>query len=94
MENIKNIIPTVFEQMTVKKAEDQGKIFRAWESLIDGKMVKHCLIDGFQDGVLNVNVDSSAWLFQMNCHKTKILEILQEEIPDLKKIFFKIGKVK
>ena len=93
MESIKDIIPQVIEQLTIRKPDDQNKIQRIWQNIIDAKMAQHSRLSDFSDGILTVAVDSSVRLYQMNLNKKRILEQLQDEIPDIKNIKFKIGKV-
>ncbi len=93
MESIKDIIPQVFEQLTERIPETQTKIQRIWQNVIDAKMAQHNVLLDFTDGILTVAVDSSTWLYQMNLNKKKILGQLKDEIPDIKNIQFKIGKV-
>lgn len=94
MESIKDIIPHVFEQLTDRIPQTQTKIQRIWQNAIDAKMAQHSTLSDFTDGVLTVEVDSSAWLYQMNLNKRKILIQLQDEIRDIKNIQFKTGKTK
>ena len=94
MNTIKDIIPQVIEQLSLRQPDHQMKIQRIWQNIIDERMAAHSALDHFTQGILTVSVDSSSWLFQMNLNKRKILERLQEEMPDVKNIQFKIGKVK
>ncbi len=94
MNSIKDIIPQVFEQLTERIPETQTKIQRIWQNVMDAKMAQHSVLSDFSDGILTVVIDSSARLYQMNLNKKKILGQLQDEIPDIKNIQFKIGKVK
>ena len=80
--------------MSAGRPEMQNKIQRLWQNILDKKVAQHTKIVGLQKGKLVVCVDSPAWLFQMNLQRRKVLEKLQEEIPELSHIHFKIGKVK
>lgn len=93
MESIKDILPQVFEQLTERIPQTQTKIQRIWQNVIDAKMAQHSVLLDFTDGILTVAVDSSSWLYQMNLNKRKILTQLQDEIPQMQNIQFKIGKV-
>ena len=93
MESIKDISPQVIEQLTVRKPDDQNKIQRIWQNVIGAQMAQHSALSDFSDGILTAVVDSSVRLYRMNLSKKKILEQLQDEIPDIKSIQFKIGKV-
>lgn len=94
MESIKDIIPQVIQELTLRKPDDQNKIQRIWQNIVDAQMARHSVLLDFSDGILTVAVDSPSWLYQMNLNKKKILGQLQEEIPDIKNVQFKIGKVK
>ncbi len=94
MNTIKDIIPQVIEQLSLRQPDSQMKIQRLWQNIIDERMFSHSTLENFTQGVLTICVDSSAWLFQMNLNKRRILERLQEEMPEVKNIKFKIGKVK
>jgi hypothetical protein len=92
MDEIKNIIPQVIGQLASKQPETQDKIRHLWDSLIDKKTAPHVNVAGLKKGELLVNVDSPAWLFQMNLQKRKITETFKKEIPDIISIRFRIGK--
>lgn len=93
MKSIQDIIPQVIEQLSLRQPDRQMKIQRIWLNIIEKKMAAHCALADFTNGVLTVCVDSSAWLFQMNLNKKKILDRLREEMADVKNIQFKIGKI-
>ncbi len=94
MEQIKYIISSVFTNLAILKPETHNRIQQIWKSTIDKKAIGHTAVVGLQKGKLTVHVDSSAWLFQMNMQRKRILERLKEEFPDLTYIHFTIGKVK
>ena len=93
MNTIKDIIPQVIEQLSLRQPDSQMKIHRIWQNIVDERMSTHSALVNFNQGILSVCVDSSSWLFQMNLNKRRILERLQEEMPEVKNIQFKIGKV-
>lgn len=93
MDPIKDIISKVIANISSGKPEVHDKIQRIWENMLDQKARQHASIVGLQKGKLVVNVDSPAWLFQLNLQKRKVLEKFKEEIPELSYIHFKIGKV-
>lgn len=94
MDNIKDIVQQVFEKMVQKQVEPQDKLERIWLSVLRKGEEKHLRLLGLKNDTLFVDVDSPAWLFQMRIRKKKILEQFQEQIPEIKNISFKIGKVK
>ena len=94
MDSIKDIIPQVIEKISHKKPQEQIEIQRVWQNIIEKKAAEHTAISGLKGGELMVSVDSSAWLFQMNAIKHKLLKSLRELEPGIQQISFKIGKVK
>ncbi len=93
MESIKNIMLSVMDGFNAQKPQSQEKIQRVWERLINPQELKHTRIVEFENGILKIHIDSSAWLYQFNIKKKIILEQLKEEIPQVQQIIFKIGKV-
>ena len=94
MDNIKNIVSTVIGNMAEHKPDIHNKIERIWANLLNEKELKHTKIIGVKENGLLVCVDSPAWLYQMRIRQTKILKQLKKEIPLIKYIRFKMGKIK
>ena len=94
MNDIKNIINRVIGDLANKKDQGGKQIASIWCAVLEKKELVHTHVAGLKEGTLFVDVDSPAWLYQMNVKKTKILRLLKEEIPEIKNIRFKIGKVK
>lgn len=93
MDNIKIVIHKLFDQFHTKESGRQEKIQRLWQSIIDPGAIRHTKLIDFKEGNLIVHIDSAAWLYQMNLKKTKILKAIQEDIPEIQQITYKIGKV-
>ena len=94
MEQIKDIIPQVIGQLSCRTSEVHAKIQKYWRDVVPNKSRGHTMIQGFSKGKLLIQVDSSAWLFQLNMQKKQILEKIQKEIPEILEIILKIGKVR
>ena len=94
MDEIKNIIPRVIEELSSKKPGTHDRIRQLWAALVDKKASRHVNLVGLKQGELLVNVDSPAWLFQMNLQKRRIKETFKKEIPEITDIRFKIGTMK
>ena len=92
MDSIKNIIPQVINSLSRKKVNNQSKIPEIWQNILDKDARQHAAVSDFEQGHLWVNVDSSPWLYRLNLQKSKILKKLKEEIPEIQKLSFKIGK--
>ncbi len=94
MDSIKKIIPDVIDQLTIKKGASLDKIYRVWQHALNKIDSAHSIVYGIKDDVLIVHVDSSARLFKLKWRKKYYLKVINEEIPQIKDIVFKIGKVK
>jgi len=90
---IKSIIPGVIERLSSGNPEWQNSLNQAWERVVGAKALSHARIAGFRKGKLLINVDSPAWLFQLNFKKLGLLRRLQKEFPKLSAISFRIGKI-
>ena len=93
MDEIKNIVNKVFESISPDKQHEQEKIQQVWRAILNDKEQKHAKISGLKNGKLYINVDASAWLYEFNLRKKIILQRMQKDAPEIKDIFFKIGKV-
>ena len=94
MNDIKDIVHRVVGNMAQQQTTSSQKLDGCWQKALEKKELEHTQLVDFKNGSLLVNVDSSAWLYQMNTRKGKILEKLKEEISDIKNINFRVGKVK
>jgi hypothetical protein len=93
MQEIKDIVSKVVAGIPGKTTVDkQEKISKAWERVLKNQGLTQAKISGLKEETLVVNVDSPARLYQFNLKKKKILDELSQEIPEIKKIYFKIGK--
>ncbi|MFA5260979.1 MAG: DUF721 domain-containing protein [Candidatus Omnitrophota bacterium] len=91
MEEIKNIIHNVIGHLSERQSNKDKGLFDLWEQLLDEKEKKHVRLSGLKSGTLYVNVDSSAWLYQMKLKRIEILGRIQKEFPDIQKMYIKIG---
>jgi len=94
MDNMKDIITDVIGKLSQRQSFNNDKIQRLWCNILNTQEVQHTQLMGIKEGILSVNVDSPAWLYQMNIKRSKILERLKTEDMNIKSIFFRIGKVK
>lgn len=91
---IGDVLQNVVEQLNQAKKKDIFKIVSAWPALVGRQLSRHSRPASLRKGTLQVFVDESAWLYQINFQKEKLLKSLQKKIgPDkVQKIQFRIGK--
>lgn len=91
---ISDVLQSVVEELSRVKKKDIFKIVSAWPALVGKELSRHSRPASLRKGTLQVFVDESAWLYQINFQKGKLLKALQKKIgPDkVQKIQFRIGK--
>ena len=94
MDNIKDIVCNVIHGLEMKKAQQQKDVGQIWKECVKDKEAHHTRPEGIKNNTLYVNADCSAWMFQCRLRYKVILQALQKELPEVKKIYFKIGKVR
>jgi len=94
-EDIKAIIVGI-----IKKIEKQGPgkkeiISHAWEQAVGGKAITHSRPVEVKKGILVIEVDSSAWLYDLTVKKQFLLGELKKKLEayNIKDIRFRIGDV-
>lgn len=93
MEEIKDIVSKVVAGIQGNRPVDKyEQISKAWSKVLKQQKLTQAKISGLKEETLVVNLDSPARLYQFNLKKKKILEAINQEIPEIKKIYFKIGK--
>lgn len=92
-ENIKDIVHSVIQNISAKNATEQQRLQNLWESILTKKELLHTMIAGLKGETMVVHIDSPAWRYQMSLKKEKLLQSLQAEFPEIKKISFRIGKI-
>ncbi len=93
MDNIEDIVKTVIGNIANQSPDIHNKVERIWKNVTNEKERKHVKVIGVKEGGLFVCVDSPAWLYQIRIRQSRILKQLKEEIPEIKHIRFKMGKI-
>ena len=73
MQILKDAIAQVLKDLKAKEVNNQVKIFKAFEKKLDKQERSHIKCVSFSRGVLKVNVDSAAWLYQLNQRKEELV---------------------
>ena len=95
MEAIKDTIESVIRALEQKKRSDgAGDFEKILKKLLTKKENAHIKFNYFKGGIVHVNVDSSAWLYQVSLRKEELLEVLRKNFAGVKEIHFKLGVIK
>jgi len=94
-EPISDVLKSVVEQISQTKKQDIHKIIAAWPALAGKKLAQHTRPAQLHKGTLLVNAVESAWLYQANFCKGKLLAAVQKKIgkDKVQNMRFRIGKV-
>ena len=95
MEAIKDTVSSLMYGLLAKKTKGDKNNPEEWlKKILTKKELGHIKVNYFKGGVLNVSVDSSAWLYSLSLKKEAILESLKENHDSLKDIRFRIGETR
>jgi len=87
MELIKETIQQLIEEWkTKKKLLPKDGIAQIVHKTLSAKEREHVRLIYCRNGILGLAVDSSAWLYQLTLHKTKLLDKLNKKIKDMQQI--------
>lgn len=88
MQNIKDTICAVIKELKSRQPEEATKAFDLFRKNLKPKERRHTKCVSLRQGMLTVNVDSSAWLYELSQKKEDLLHKL-----GIKDIRFRIGEV-
>jgi predicted nucleic acid-binding Zn ribbon protein len=93
MDEIKDVLKDVFKgMMQQKKDVDFQKALDVWEKVLGPKAFKHTKSVYLTKDKIRVNVDSSAWLYDLNLKKESILRELKS-VLGVQEVTFRLGEV-
>ncbi len=89
MDNIKDLIPNVIGELAKRRPQEMD-VASLWQRISGGKGSR---ILEIKNDSLIVVVDSSARKMHLYRKKDELLEEIQNKIPTVKSIYFKVGSV-
>jgi hypothetical protein len=95
VEQIKEIVINVIGRLETKKIEAGEKdLNELLKKALTKKELEHIKVNYFKKGILNLSVDSSAWLYNFNLQKQNLITKLNKHMSGIKDIRFYIGETK
>lgn len=93
---LEDLVKNIIKDMGGKARLGEEEILKAWEKSAGAKASKHSRPKSFKGAVLVVNVDGSAWLYELTIGKKEILKRLEEHLKGkrIREIRFRIGEIK
>lgn len=91
---IRDITKEVIKNLSGEKRLRQEKIKDAWRKAAGERFGGHSQVASFREKRLVVNVDSSAWLYELSMRKKELAGRLKERLgADFEELQFRIGAV-
>jgi predicted nucleic acid-binding Zn ribbon protein len=92
-EPIGDVLKNVVERLSQAKSKDINKIYSYWSTIVGEGFSRHSLPASLKRGTLLVNIEDSAWFYQMNLQKERLLAALQKKIgkQKVRRLQFRIG---
>jgi len=95
--SIKDVLSAVILNMSGEKKEKIDHIKEAWKEVVDKKAISHTWPAAYKAKRLVVNIDASAWMYELNLEKQKIKTKLNEKLNKdgitINEIIFRIGEI-
>ncbi|MDD5431606.1 MAG: DciA family protein [Candidatus Omnitrophica bacterium] len=94
MEAIRETISSVLKSIKEKKSiYSQDDYWVLLKKILTKKELEHIKVNYFRKGVLNINVDSSTWLYKLSLEKEALIAKLNKESSVVKDVRFRIGEI-
>lgn len=94
MEELKSVLKNVIKDMMDRHDRlDPEKVEKIWKEIVGPKACKHTKIVYLTKNKIRVNVDTSAWLYELNFKKKEIRDAVKKAfgIEDFK---IRVGDIK
>jgi predicted nucleic acid-binding Zn ribbon protein len=97
--HISDILKSALGKYRPAKDLDMTQIWDIWDDAVGKAIVMNAKPDSFKDGILIVNVSSSAWIHQLKFLEKDMISNINRKLdhpldhPLVKQIRFKIGKI-
>lgn len=93
--HISDILTAALNKYRPAQDTSMTKIWEIWDSAVGRPIAMNAKPDAFKEGVLSVNVSSSAWIHQLKFLEKEMISNLNRELdgPMISGIRFKIGKI-
>lgn len=91
---IAGVVRDVVEKISQTREKDIHKIISVWPGVAGREFAQHARPVGLHKKTLVINVAESAWLYQVNFYKEKLLASLKRKLGEdkVQDIQFRIGK--
>lgn len=92
---VSEIVPKVIKSIGLKKKADEIQVLLDWNSIVGAEISKKTKPAGVKRGVLNVLVESSAWMNELQLMKPEIMAKIENRFGRnrIRDIKFSLGRI-
>jgi predicted nucleic acid-binding Zn ribbon protein len=93
--HISDILSSALGKYRPARDTDMTRIWDIWDRAVGRPIAMNAKPDSFKDGILIVNVSSSAWIHQLKFLEQDMILNINKKLdhPMVKQLRFKIGKI-
>ena len=73
MESLSSVIPRVFKQLGLEDGLLGWRAVHEWEQAVGPRIARHTRAVAFREGVLQIEVEGSAWMHELGFLKTDLM---------------------
>lgn len=73
MEPLSGVLPRVFKQLGLDEGLLGWRAVREWEQAVGPRVARHARAIAFREGVLQVEVEGSAWMHELGFLKPELM---------------------
>ena len=92
--HISDILTQALKKYRPAQDTSMTRIWEIWDRAVGSPIAMNAKPDAFKEGILSVNVSSSAWIHQLKFLEKEMIANLNRELeaPLISRIRFKIGR--
>ncbi len=73
MEPLAGVLPRVLKQLGLEEGLLGWRAVHEWEQVVGSRVARHTRAVAFRDGVLQIEVEGSAWMHELGFLKTDLM---------------------
>ena len=73
MESLSGVLPRVLRQLGLEQGVLGWRAVKEWEQVVGSRFARHTRATAFHDGVLQVEVEGSAWMHELGFLKRDLV---------------------
>ena len=80
MEPLAGVLPRVLRQLGLEEGLLGWRAVHEWEQVVGARVAKHTRAVAFRDGVLQIEVEGSAWMHELGFLKTDLMRTINRHL--------------